>query len=487
MLTACAFEPVVEDVLYNWVGNALTFRGDLAGTTSLNDEFRMVAGYNITWHESAFTPIDLLTLAACPVGLVRDTSTGVPLCVPCPGDKVASGGMECVPKIGTIALLTPINDAATGRTMDKDFLSISCAAKLAVRHVNEADETVVPGLGRMVRDLVRLDYHLLDSRFDPTYSSAAYLELQSVRAIDAIVGPARSASSIAVASMAKLDKVPQCSYWSSSPLLSNKLDFPYFSRTFPPDTIASRLLTRLIRSLGWKAFAVVFELNDPYSKELAVHLQEDSPPLQLQLRVSAGIDTAASSSYADAIAAVKASGVNIFIAALYAPDILPTLNSAQMHGILGAGYAWLLADTASVDEVMSYASDHGLAQSAAFSLLDGMLAFRASPVGTAGYSRYAAEFTSQQLSECENGHFNVTDYPTIFSNSNAFDMWAYAYDCVVATAIAIARSTDPTDGDEVYTNLKRAAFDGASGSVAFDPNVRASDDRTPAFEASSGA
>lgn len=45
---------------------------------------------------------------------------------------------------------------------------------------------------------------------------------------------------------------------------------------------------------------------------------------------------------------------------------------------------------------------------------------------------------------------------------------AYAYDCVVAFAIAFSRSIDFSDGAEVAARFREARFDGATGSVEFD-------------------
>ena len=43
----------------------------------------------------------------------------------------------------------------------------------------------------------------------------------------ALVGAARSAVSMPLAMLSKIDQMPQCSYWSSSPSLSDTLLYPY--------------------------------------------------------------------------------------------------------------------------------------------------------------------------------------------------------------------------------------------------------------------
>ena len=216
----------INYVLYNWVANGTTIASKLAGTIAVGSALQLKAGYNMTWHESAFTPIDRMTLSECAAGLVRDTSTGVPLCVPCPGDRVASGGTDCVPKTAQIGMIMPITNNPTGEFLSQDFLSLTCAAKLAVKHVNERSNVIVRGLSDLVVNLTRLDASLYDTGFSESPAIDSYRQLIT-SGERALVGAARSAVSQPLATLGKIDKLPQCSYWSSSPSLSNKLLYPY--------------------------------------------------------------------------------------------------------------------------------------------------------------------------------------------------------------------------------------------------------------------
>eukprot|EP00966_Prymnesium_polylepis_P253720 5863971-Prymnesium_polylepis.1 len=229
----------------------------------------------------------------------------------------------------------PITQYPTGEHLSQDFISLTCAAKLAVKHVNERTDAVVPGLKGMVANLVRLDAAVVDSGFHDRSAADAYL--RSANSFDAIVGAARSGSSKEVARLAKLDAVPQCSYWSSSPTLSNKLEFPYFGRTYPSDSITSKVLCSLIDSMGWKAFAVVYDDEDEYSSAMTDQLLVDSRPLQLQLRATASVRRTSDNPYEDAVNALQSSEVNIFVAVLYNQDILGVLQLAKEKGLLGAG------------------------------------------------------------------------------------------------------------------------------------------------------
>ena len=108
-----------------------------------------------------------------------------------------------------------------------------CAARLAVSHVNAGNASVVPGLNASVANLHSVIGSIYDSGYTESKALASYNELLADGG-EAIVGAARSAVSMPLASLAKIDEVPQCSYWSSSPDLSNKLDYPYCASALLP-------------------------------------------------------------------------------------------------------------------------------------------------------------------------------------------------------------------------------------------------------------
>ena len=106
------------------------------------------------------------------------------------------------------------------------FKQLTCGARLAVNHVNARDEGVVPGLGRMVSNLTHLAGLIYDTGYSATPATISYRQMKEDGAT-AMVGAARSAVSTPLATQAKIDKIPQCSYWSSSPSLSDVLQYPY--------------------------------------------------------------------------------------------------------------------------------------------------------------------------------------------------------------------------------------------------------------------
>ena len=80
--------------------------------------------------------------------------------------------------------------------------------------------------------------------------------------VSAVLGPTFSSVAKPTALMASAEQVPMLSYYASSPELSNNVKYPFFTRTYPSDGIAARLLTRVMYDgsvfKGWNHVAVMY-------------------------------------------------------------------------------------------------------------------------------------------------------------------------------------------------------------------------------------
>ena len=128
----------------------------------------------------------------------------------------------------------------------------------------------------------------------------------------ALVGAARSAVSMPLAMLSKIDAMPQCSYWSSSPTLSDTALYPYFGRTYPSDAITTQGLPQLIASFGWTNIGVI-HVNDDYANAYARGMRDNSPSAGGTVAASASFTGGDASTYEPACASLKASGVNIIV------------------------------------------------------------------------------------------------------------------------------------------------------------------------------
>lgn len=85
-----------------------------------------------------------------------------------------------------------------------------------------------------------------------------------------------SRSTMAMSPVLALQRIPLLSFTSSSSLLSDKLKFPYFFRTIPPDAYQARAILSILLHFHWTYFSVLYEEgsygNEMY-KELSIVAQ----------------------------------------------------------------------------------------------------------------------------------------------------------------------------------------------------------------------
>ena len=119
-----------------------------------------------------------------------------------------------------------------------------------------------------------LNYTMSDSACDPDVATRAYLNMtRSGNAPDAIFGCRCSGASVAVARLAAVENIPMLSPASSSTKLSNKDEYPTFSRLFAPDDDTGQVgaLISLLRSFGWDKISVI-NTDTQFTKDIALEL-----------------------------------------------------------------------------------------------------------------------------------------------------------------------------------------------------------------------
>jgi hypothetical protein len=143
--------------------------------------------------------------------------------------------------------------------------SYVCALALALQHVHDRDPSIVPELANL-RMNFNLSHQLFGTEGNASIAVNAAMDfLYESRALAdgvprAMLGPAYSELATPMALMAGAEQVPMVSYWAASPKLS---PLPYFTRTFPSDSTAGRLLVHLLYNgsvfADWNHVAVVYQ------------------------------------------------------------------------------------------------------------------------------------------------------------------------------------------------------------------------------------
>ena len=81
--------------------------------------------------------------------------------------------------------------------------------------------------------------------------------------VSGVVGTGFSSTSISVASLLRLFKIPQISYAATAATLSDKTKFDYFFRTVPQDSLQARAIADIIIYFNW-TYIIVIHSDDDY-------------------------------------------------------------------------------------------------------------------------------------------------------------------------------------------------------------------------------
>jgi len=104
----------------------------------------------------------------------------------------------------------------------------------------------VPNLNPSLRILVQTGTSHSESEYGVGTALDFVMGQNGLTKVCGIIGGYHAAISMPIASLAAVLEVPQVSYASTSPKLSNKAAYPYFSRTIPPDSIQGSGMWRFL-------------------------------------------------------------------------------------------------------------------------------------------------------------------------------------------------------------------------------------------------
>ena len=110
-------------------------------------------------------------------------------------------------KSGSIGLIIPQTKPGTS-SAGFDWKQVTCGALLAVKHVNDGDESVIPSLAAITANLTNLTGTLYDTGFSASTAIVSYRQMKAAGGT-AMVAAARSAVSRPLALLGEVDKIPQ--------------------------------------------------------------------------------------------------------------------------------------------------------------------------------------------------------------------------------------------------------------------------------------
>ncbi|XP_061716625.1 metabotropic glutamate receptor 6-like [Cydia pomonella] len=160
--------------------------------------------------------------------------------------------------------------------------------------------------------------------------------------ISGVVGAASSVTSVQVANLLRLFKIPQVSYFSTSPELSNKARFEYFTRTIPSDLHQVRAMVEIVKKFGWRYVSIIYEESNYGIKafeELETLLARNEICIAVKERLVKDSGEATASAY-DAIVArllsrPRARGVIVFGSDQEVAGVMQAVVRAGAEGTFG--------------------------------------------------------------------------------------------------------------------------------------------------------
>ena len=229
----------------------------------------------------------------------------------------------------TLGGLFPLTGTLAGGGVERD-----AAARMAVKAIN-ADDTLLAG--KTLELLVR------DTGTDPATGVQVAGDVISLGAVG-LIGAASSGVSSAIAQgPAKTSKVPQISYSSTSPSLSDKTEHPYFLRVVPPDSVQGVALANIVNEFGWDNVATLASSDDYGLGGIGVF---ETSAAEL------GITVATAQRFAQGATDVKTqlqaiadSGAKVIVLNVIVGDAQTVFSQAADVGLTAAeGYVWVGTD-----------------------------------------------------------------------------------------------------------------------------------------------
>lgn len=347
--------------------------------------------------------------------------------------------LNAAPKKLTLGGLFPLTGTLSGGGVERE-----AAFRMAINEINDDDT--------LLKDTV-LDYAVRDTATDPTTGASVAQELLDL-GVFGLVGAASSSVSKAIAEKAEAAQVPQISYSSTNPDLSDKDTYPYFLRVVPPDSVQGVALANILDEMDFTAVATLATSDDYGLGGIGVF--EDAWEDLGNTVVTSQRFAQGASDVSTQLQAIKDSTATTIVLNVIVGDAITVFSQAEDVGIEPDEYTWIGTDGPTQEQVFEGDDDIKAA-------MQGM-------VGTAP-NRGAGELFVhfKDMWECAD--------PTHFEGSGDRDpntFATFAYDAVYAFARAadsmIAADMDPEDGPALLEKLKTLTYTGATGPVGFDAN-----------------
>ncbi len=263
---------------------------------------------------------------------------------------------------------------------------------------------------------------------------------------DIVIGSSVSSASIAVATELTPHKIPQISYASSSPSLSNRLLYPYFMRVTSSDSDQAKAIADLVADFNWTKGALIHS-DDSYGMGLPTYFKqffEDHGGTVLTDQTFQA--TFPAPTVSTQIEAIKNSNPEFILGHFIDVDAATVMVEAKLQGI--DTIPWIMTDG------WSMASAFG-GDSTVQDAMQKAIGTSPAPILGAGYQDFNDTWFDPTWNWLE-GPNNSQNTGVMFNHFAPF-----AYDAVYIAAKGLA-AAGTTDDDTLLSTLYNVTHDGAS-------------------------
>jgi ABC-type branched-subunit amino acid transport system substrate-binding protein len=176
----------------------------------------------------------------------------------------------------------------------------------------------------------------------PGLSAVLDLIQKSPSRLYGIVGAASSSVSKVTTLASAIYGIPQISYSSTDPELSNKNTYPNFFRVVTPDSVQGVAVANLVAHYGWKRVALM-HTNDAYGTGGAQIFQSAASTLDIDVATVQDFSPDSQDVTAQ-LDAIEASGVRIVVIFMLTGDARTVLQAAHARGLVSPTRAWVGTD-----------------------------------------------------------------------------------------------------------------------------------------------
>ena len=157
-----------------------------------------------------------------------------------------------------------------------------------------------------------------------------------------IIGAASSGVSVPVAALARLFRMPQISYASSSAQLNDRERYEYFHRTIAPDNLQASAMVDILQYFGWNFVSVVYS-DDTYGQRGIDEFRREAEKRDICIDVDRSISITGFD-YDKLVNDLVSKGPKVVIVFAHQETVEQLLTRIHSNDTLQRNFTWIASD-----------------------------------------------------------------------------------------------------------------------------------------------